>query len=81
MPFSDDADYFAAVQHDERANVLVGHHLNCVVDFVAGTDRPYLTALIFQDMTNSRHDSTKGSIGTSHKIRFAILTEIKTSPS
>jgi hypothetical protein len=49
VAFRDDADYFAAVQHDERANVLVGHHLNCVVDFVAGTDRPYLTALIFQD--------------------------------
>ena len=59
MAFSDDADYFAAIQHDQRANVLVGHHLDCVVDFVAGADRPYLTALILQDMTNSRHDGTK----------------------
>jgi hypothetical protein len=39
-------------------------------DFVAGTDRPYLTALIFQNMTNSRHDGTNGRIETSHKIRF-----------
>ena len=62
VPFGDDADYFAAVQHDERANVLVGHHLNCVIYRVVGADRPYLMALIFQDMTNSRHDGTKGSI-------------------
>ena len=59
VPLGDDADYFAAVQHDQRANVLVGHHLNCVVDFVAGMDGPYLMALLFQYMTGCRHDGTK----------------------
>ena len=57
-PFGD-ADYFAAVQHDERANVFVGHHLKCVVHFVVGTEGPYLIALVFQDMTVCRHDGTK----------------------
>jgi hypothetical protein len=46
VAFRDDAYYFAALQHNQRANVFVGPHLNCVVDFVAGPDRPYLTALI-----------------------------------
>jgi hypothetical protein len=62
VAFRDDADYLAVVQHNQRANVLVGHHPNCVIYRVAGADRPYLMALIFQYMTNSRHDSTKGSI-------------------
>jgi hypothetical protein len=52
VPLGDDTDYFAALQHDQRANVVVGHHLNCVVDFVAGADGPYLMALLFQDMTD-----------------------------
>ena len=60
VPLGDDADYFGSIQHeDQRANVLVGHHLHCIVDFVAGMDGPYLMALLFVLLTGCRHDGTK----------------------
>jgi hypothetical protein len=36
--------------------VLVSHHLDRIIDRVAGTDRTYLMTLLIDDVTNCCHD-------------------------
>src|SRR5712671_4205394 len=58
VPLGDDADDLAAVEHHQRADVLVGHHLDRVVHRVARMDGPYLMTLLIEDVTNCCHDGT-----------------------
>src|SRR5258708_30317767 len=56
VPLGKDADDLAAVEHQQRADVLVGHHLDRVVHRVARMDGPYLMTLVIEDVTNCCHN-------------------------
>src|SRR5258708_248277 len=58
VPLGNDPDELASVEHHQRADVLVGHHLDRVVHCVARMDRPYLVTLLIEDVTNCCHDGT-----------------------
>src|SRR5258708_30832794 len=56
VPLGKDADDLAAVEHQQRADVLIGHHLDRVVHRVARMDGPYLMTLVIEDVTNCCHN-------------------------
>src|SRR6266481_871563 len=56
VPLGNDPDDLASVEHHQRADVLVGHHLDRVVHRVARMDGPYLMTLVIEDLTNCCHN-------------------------
>src|SRR6266446_6345112 len=72
VPLGKDADDLVAVEHQQRADVLVGHHLDRVVHRVARMDGPYLMTLLIENVTNCCHDGT-GQRGKARQT-FANLT-------
>src|SRR5260221_4455623 len=56
VPLGNDPDDLASVEHHQRADVLVGHHLDRVVHRVARMDGPYLMTLVIEDVTNCCHN-------------------------
>jgi hypothetical protein len=60
IPFGNDPDDLVSVEHHQRADVLVGHHLDRVVHRVARMDGPYLMTLMIENVTNCCHDGAGG---------------------
>src|SRR6266446_7075996 len=58
VPLGNNPDDLASVEHHQRADVLVGHHLDRVVHCVARMYGPYLMTLLIEDVTNCCHDGT-----------------------
>src|SRR5258708_26944262 len=73
VPLGKDADDLAAVEHQQRADVLIGHHLDRVVHRVARMDGPYLMTLVIEDVTNCCHNRGQAGLLLAARTETVLL--------